>query len=71
MQVAPIGMVSGLGSIDTIVASGSAGAPVVDAAHMAVRGYIVAGSDDRPPSLMYPAERWAHAVPASTGNPRR
>jgi hypothetical protein len=63
MRVAPVGQVSGLASIDSIVAPGSAGAPVVDAATLAVRGYIVAGSNDRPPSLMYPAQRWAQAVP--------
>ncbi|HYR07947.1 MAG TPA: SIR2 family protein [Longimicrobium sp.] len=63
MRVAPVGQVSSLASIDSIVASGSAGAPVVDAATLAVRGYIVAGSNERPPSLMYPAQRWARAVP--------
>ncbi|HEX6371318.1 MAG TPA: SIR2 family protein [Longimicrobium sp.] len=63
MLVAPVGQVSGLASIDSIVAPGSAGAPVVDATRFGVRGYIVAGSNERPPSLMYPAQRWAHAVP--------
>ncbi|HEU4885970.1 MAG TPA: SIR2 family protein, partial [Longimicrobium sp.] len=42
LNIMPVGMVSDLASIDTVVAPGSSGAPVVDAHTLAVRGYIVA-----------------------------
>lgn len=60
-QVAPIGRVEYLVTIDTVTAEGSAGAPVLDSS-FAVRGYIVAGGISRPPALMYPAHRWATAL---------
>jgi hypothetical protein len=60
--VVPLGEVDHLIAIDCVVAPGSAGAPVLDAASLAVRGYIVAGRTDRPPSFMYQAYRWADAV---------
>lgn len=58
IDVAPVGQVSGLVEVQCVVAPGACGAPVVDAT-MAVRGFIVAGAEDRPPSIMYPASRWA------------
>jgi hypothetical protein len=73
LPIAPLGEIDHLVAVDSIVAPGSAGAPVLDAASLAVRGYIVAGSMDRPPSFMYPAYRWADAVRAkpSRQNGRR
>jgi hypothetical protein len=62
LPIAPVGEVDHLIAIDCVVAPGSAGAPVLDAASLAVRGYIVAGSTVKPPSFMYPAYRWAGAV---------
>jgi hypothetical protein len=63
VPVAPVGPVPHLVSIACAVAPGSSGAPVVDSS-FAVRGFIVAGSDDwkKPWSEMYPAARWAGAV---------
>ncbi|MEJ7739581.1 MAG: SIR2 family protein [Chitinophagaceae bacterium] len=62
LQVIPIGMVNKLIVVDCVVAPGSAGAPVVDAATLEVLGYIVAGSTNNPPSYMYPAYLWADHV---------
>lgn len=63
LTVAPIGTVNQLVAIDCTVAPGSGGGPVLDDA-LAVRGYIVAGAHDEPPSFMYPANRWAAALAA-------
>jgi hypothetical protein len=63
LEVAPVGRVGQLVAVECVVAPGSAGAPVVDDA-LAVRGYIVAGSTDRPPSFMYPAPRWGGGLDA-------
>ncbi|MBA3440190.1 MAG: SIR2 family protein [Pyrinomonadaceae bacterium] len=73
LPIAPVGEIDHLVAVDCVVAPGSAGAPVLDAASLAVRGYIVAGSTDKPPSFMYPAYRWADAVRAkpSRQNGRR
>jgi S1-C subfamily serine protease len=57
IDVRPVGRVPHLIAIDSQVAAGSSGAPVVDA-DLSVRGYIVAGGD-RPPAFMYPSYRWA------------
>lgn len=59
VDIAPIGPIGDLASLNAIVRSGASGAPVVDST-MAVRGFIVAGSSDeaRPISFMYPIDRW-------------
>jgi hypothetical protein len=59
VDIAPIGRVRDLASLNAVVRSGASGAPVVDAT-MSVRGFIVAGSEDetRPTSFMYPCHRW-------------
>lgn len=64
-SIVPIGEVDRLIAIEAVVAPGASGAPVVDD-KMAVRGFIVAGSTDRPPSLMYPAYRWASNLAITT-----
>ncbi|MDE3090903.1 MAG: SIR2 family protein [Chloroflexota bacterium] len=61
IDVAPIGRVDNLVSVDCVVAPGASGAPVVDNS-FAVLGFIVAGATDNPPSFMYPAARWADAL---------
>lgn len=60
-NIAPVRVVKGLTEIDCVVAPGASGAPVVDET-MAVRGFIVAGSHDRPPAYMFPATAWAQAL---------
>jgi hypothetical protein len=57
MNIPPIGMVEHLVAVNAVVAPGASGAPVVDSS-FAVRGFIVAGRDDAPPSFLYPASRW-------------
>lgn len=67
IEVKPVGWVKHLALIDAGIAPGSAGAPVVDAATLAVRGYIVARGLDESRAWMYPAYHWAPVVrePAS------
>jgi hypothetical protein len=62
INVQPVGRVPHLIAIDSQVAPGSSGAPVVDV-DLNVRGYIVAGGD-KPPAYMYPAYRWATRLSA-------
>jgi hypothetical protein len=62
LAIDPVGEIDHLVAVDCVVAPGSSGAPVLDADSLSVRGYIVAGRMDRPPSFMYPAYRWANAV---------
>jgi hypothetical protein len=57
MNIAPTGTVQHLVAVNAVVAPGASGAPVVDNSFH-VRGFIVAGRDDAPPSFMYPAARW-------------
>ncbi|MBI4790219.1 MAG: SIR2 family protein [Chloroflexi bacterium] len=64
LQIAPVGQVSHLVEVTCVVAPGASGAPVVDKS-FAVRGFIVAGATDQPPSFMYPAARWRAALGAS------
>jgi hypothetical protein len=71
VDIQPIGRVRDLTSLNAVVRSGASGAPVVDGT-MAVRGFIVAGSQDeaRPISFMYPSQKWSaflsdEAAPAS------
>jgi hypothetical protein len=66
IEISPIGPVDGMVEINCVVAPGACGAPVVDPS-LAVRGFIVAGAEARPPSIMYPATRWAHLLKARTG----
>lgn len=61
LQIDPVGNVDHLIAIDCVVAPGSSGAPVVDSS-FGVRGFIVAGRHDRPPSHMYPAYRWINML---------
>jgi S1-C subfamily serine protease len=61
IDIAPVGRVSKLVAIDCRVAPGASGAPVVDA-DLAVRGYIVAGGQERPPAIMYPSYLWAKVL---------
>lgn len=61
MTISPVEASDHLAVVDAAAAPGSAGAPVVDAASLAVRGYVVGGSMDGP-TIMYPAYRWAHAL---------
>lgn len=56
VDVAPLGSVPHLVSVEAEVAQGSSGAPVVDT-DLTVRGYVVAGDKKR--ALMYPSYRWA------------
>jgi len=69
IEIAPIGRVRHLVSMNAVVRPGSSGAPVVDNT-MAVRGFIVAGSSDEtnPASLMYPSWRWMDFVLGRKGN---
>lgn len=57
IQIQPIGVVDKLVAVESVVAPGASGAPVVDET-LAVRGFIVAGGVERPPAFMYPAEFW-------------
>jgi S1-C subfamily serine protease len=57
IEVAPVGRVPHLIAVESAVAPGSSGAPVVDA-DLTVLGYIVAGGN-KPPAFMYPSHRWA------------
>ncbi len=63
IPIEPVGKVAGLVSLQTYVAPGACGGPVVDPA-MAVRGYIVAGTTnpDEPYTLAYPCSEWAEFV---------
>jgi hypothetical protein len=61
LEIAPIGTVEKIVAVDCVVAPGSSGAPVVDS-NMAVRGFVVAGRLDRPPTFIYPAECWTPFV---------
>ena len=74
VDIAPIGRVHDLASLNAVVRSGASGAPVVDGT-MSVRGFIVAGSEDetRPISFMYPCERWSKFLRGGTDTtvPRR
>lgn len=64
LDITPIGAVSYLVAVNAVTAPGSSGAPVVDAA-FAVRGFVVAGATDQPPSYMYPAARWFDSLPSA------
>lgn len=68
IDIAPVGKVEHLVAINAVVAPGASGAPVVDGS-FAVRGFVVAGATDAPPSLMYPASRWAHELDAKKDSP--
>lgn len=57
-EISPIGTVANLVAVDCVVSPGASGAPVVDDS-MAVRGFVVAGGLEGPPTLAYPAECWA------------
>ena len=57
-EVVPIGTVDKMVAIECVTAPGASGAPVVDGS-VAVRGFVIAGGVDRPPTFMYPAECWA------------
>lgn len=70
IQVAPIGMVQDLIAVECVVAPGASGAPVVDAS-FAVRGFIVAGATDQPPSYMYPISEWADFLQAKDSRQTR
>jgi hypothetical protein len=72
MNIAPTGTVQHLVAINALVAPGASGAPVVDGS-FAVRGFIVAGRDDAPPSFMYPAARWRDDLTENSrsNSPRR
>jgi len=62
INIAPIGSVRALASLNAVVRAGSSGAPVVDRA-MALRGFIVAGgSEANPVSFMYPTAHWMDFV---------
>jgi hypothetical protein len=61
IEVYSLGLVDKLVWVECTVAPGASGAPVVDGS-MAVRGFVVAGRMDRPPTLMYPAECWARTL---------
>lgn len=69
IEIAPIGRVEHLVAVECVTAPGASGAPVVDSS-LAVRGFIVAGRTDGPPSYMYPANRWADALEGKTGRRR-
>jgi hypothetical protein len=72
VHVAPIGVVSGLVALACYVRPGSCGGPVVDRT-LAVRGFIVAGTDDpdEPYSLADPSSRWIKFVRANGGQKPR
>lgn len=57
-EIGGVGRVSSLADVQAVVAPGSSGGPVVDA-NFAVLGYIVAGAEDKPPSVLYPTAHWA------------
>ncbi len=57
VQIMPVGKVSGLAEVAASLAPGSAGAPVVDADTLAVRGLIVA-SAAQAVSYFYPVSSW-------------
>jgi len=70
IEISPIGSVAGMVEINCVVAPGACGAPVVDPT-LAVRGFIVAGAEERPPSIMYPATRWAQLLRSRRGTRSR
>jgi hypothetical protein len=67
VNIAPIGPVTDLASLNAVVRSGASGAPVVDST-MSVRGFIVAGSEDeaRPISFMFPCAGWSKFLRGET-----
>jgi hypothetical protein len=71
-NIEPLGRVDDLVELGVFVRPGSSGAPVVDGS-MAVRGFIVAGSEDErnPRSYMYPSAAWAGDLDAQEPAPRR
>lgn len=61
VPIQPIGVVDRLVAVESVVAPGASGAPVVDDS-LSVRGFVVAGGVERPPAFMYPASYWAPSL---------
>jgi hypothetical protein len=59
--IAGVGDVPKLATVEATVKPGSSGAPIVDDS-FAVRGFIVAGADDKAKAFMYPASTWASVL---------
>lgn len=64
VDIQPIGPVRGMVELDAVVAPGASGAPVVDD-ELGLRGFVVAGSTDRPPALMFPVTAWRKHLSAA------